>query len=812
MVRRLALHVGLLVALVLPGLARAQAQPAETPPATYDEAIEQLDRLFAQIERLRGQLDRTQFDLAALSAALGPDAAAIDAFVREEIAFEQYPGLLRGARGTLLGRAGNALDQAVLLGTLLINAGYEARVVRGTLGPEQARTLLAQMARPRPPAPPVGDLDRIRAALLEVGRAVGVPEDQIARQFHGLLDAPPLESTDLYRAAQADTRMILDELAAAGVTLGDPTAEAALVEEARDYYWIEYRRAGSGDGWTAAHPAFKDAAAPPAAPAAVAIFAPAAVPSDLRHRFRFAVVLERSVGGAIETHAVMDPWETPTSDLVGVPLTYGNLPDNVRDAADVFDVAATVSGAKVFVPTFGAELAPGAMAFDLDGNLYAYAGSAVCPGCFELVPAATGALTDLGGAVGDIPSCLGPCPATPESSPATALTALWIEYTLVAPGGAETTRRRTVVDRMGAENRLAGRVALADGDDPRAVNAALLTHHAFLLAVGEYGPAYVLDQGLDRFLKHRRALELLIAGWYGPGAPASHDDALAALAEIGPSWADHLLLYGVFDAGTSATPGIVAYRSAPSLVVLRAGVAPGEANCAPWVETKSVDVVTNTRRAVETTGEKAAPAAAHLVWGGVWETHAEGLALPTVPGEERFSTMVALERAAASGIPTRVVTSEAGLGQLQLSAEAVLRAREDLERGYVLLIPTSMSAGDPAMTGWWRVHPRTGETLGITSDGRGAALVLSDETSTVLEIAASLSTAVIIFGACALAKSHSEKESDVRADIVFCAGTTAVTSGLVLQFLGPAGSGIRVVAFVMELVGGAVAAIADRFY
>src|SRR5688572_3380542 len=40
-------------------------------------------------------------------------------FVAEQIRYQPYAGLLRGAEGTLMARAGNAADQAVLLAALL---------------------------------------------------------------------------------------------------------------------------------------------------------------------------------------------------------------------------------------------------------------------------------------------------------------------------------------------------------------------------------------------------------------------------------------------------------------------------------------------------------------------------------------------------------------------------------------------------------------------------------------------------------------------------------------------------------------------
>src|SRR5262249_42900537 len=152
---------------LVPTLAQAVAAAEGTPTPqgtpdnglTYDQAKQKLERVLLQTERVRGQLDRTQFDVAALGANVGLDPSAASGVVHDEIEFEQYPGLLRGARGTLLSRAGNALDQAVLLWTLLNGAGYKVRIDHGTLTTDQAQVLVAQLAAPRKPAPAQGNIE-----------------------------------------------------------------------------------------------------------------------------------------------------------------------------------------------------------------------------------------------------------------------------------------------------------------------------------------------------------------------------------------------------------------------------------------------------------------------------------------------------------------------------------------------------------------------------------------------------------------------------------------------------------------------------
>ena len=95
--------------------------------------MQHLSRTMEIFKSLRSNIDRSQFDLEALLEKLEYDDEAIIRFVDEQIAYQPYQGLLRGALGTLMSRAGNSLDQSVLLATLLRDAGFDARITQGRL-------------------------------------------------------------------------------------------------------------------------------------------------------------------------------------------------------------------------------------------------------------------------------------------------------------------------------------------------------------------------------------------------------------------------------------------------------------------------------------------------------------------------------------------------------------------------------------------------------------------------------------------------------------------------------------------------------
>lgn len=717
MTRHRVVYAALIVALLLPAVARAQT-PAAAPGSgpTYEQAKLRLDQVMQGVTQLAGQLDRTQFDLDALAVKLGFDAQDAVAFVHDQIAFEQYPGLLRGARGTLLSRAGNALDQAVLLATLLDKQGIQTRIARATLSPEQAQALVNQMAAPRPPAPPPGDAAQIEATLTQIMQSAGAGDQEIAAQVRQALNPPPVTETAAFKAVQTDTAFVLKTVENAGVHIGDPNAMPALVAEARDYFWVEYR-ADAASPWTAAHPAFKDAAAAPEDLKPATTYDDVqSLPGDLSPQFGLEVTIERSVQGKLTTEPVLTVPPKPVADLANNPMTLTNVSNGIFKAGASGEVGKILAQSTLFVPQFGDTFDPSAHAFDLNGTIYEL--SQVKPGEFSASPLPG---ESAGGAIEGAAGAFGTAPATAAPAAAGALTAVWVDYTLTAPDGTTTTTRRVVLDRVGPDNRAANRPPPATPADLLAAKVALLQHQTFMLATGAYPQGYVLDRQIARLNDSRPLLDAILQQKYRPDQPVGLPADL--LTKLGSAWPGLAPLYAIFDAVRAATPDTVIYRAAPSLAIYWEGITPPPSGSHQWGVRNAVDIVGNPRRVFDVSDGKLAPAPSDLVRVGVWETHAENDAVPNPAGTPRFNTMRALEQAAAASIPLRVVASADALAAsgVKLDPAGMANLKLDLANGYVVMVPQAMPANAP-LTGWWRLNPQTGETLGMTSDGRGQSM------------------------------------------------------------------------------------------
>ena len=177
----------------------------------------------------------------AQAMALDFDRDRILRFVADEVAYEPYAGVLRGAATTLAGRAGNGADKAVLLAALLDAALIETRFVTGTLDDAAAATLAATTAdrdaRARGRGGPPGRTPRRRPS----------PSPDPATQ--AIIDRmPEIDASVTAWASDAiDTsvRQITEALAGAGISL--PTGPAPLPDTERTrHLWVQAR---SGTEW-----------------------------------------------------------------------------------------------------------------------------------------------------------------------------------------------------------------------------------------------------------------------------------------------------------------------------------------------------------------------------------------------------------------------------------------------------------------------------------------------------------------------------------------------------------------------------------
>lgn len=650
----------------------AAAQPVTSATQSSRELLSALTDL----------LDTASFDVDELALELAfEDPEVIGAWVSDRIDFQVYRGLLRGPNGTLIARAGNALDQSVLLATLLGDAGYDTRIGLGVLGDVDATRLLASMFEPRQSVGPTFGVDALNAAL--------GPEAHALEEAYAQVAGTPLTETDVYREAAAETERLLQSLGAS------PTSAATdeLLAEAREYAWVEYRLR-STDEWVAAHPAFASGADTPSVGADE--YLESQVPTELMHRLRIEVSIERKRGDDFQVEQIMAPWERPVANLVGVPIEIGNTVMGDINVGSVDEMREVMAEAAFFAPILNGALAAGAQAFDIRGNLLPP--DAAASEMAEFFQSVGGAL---GGAIG----ALGAMGSDTKAEEPFALTAQYVDFVLVAPGGAEQRFRRTIFDRRDPDARADDTSQLL----PEAsVLDRVLTMQTVMVSVGANSTEFVMAGMIDQSLAQLDVIDRLVA----LDIDDTELDRGAALIEAasGLSSKDHLQLFAAFDALEHEGSPLV-YRAEPTVVALFGTLALSESGSS----TSGVDIISNARRALRLADGEAVSDFPAAVFAGVWDTlmEREFLAARTtdvvdsvpVPG-----TLVTFDDYATLVVSGAVVPP-ASFAALQ----------RDMAAGYSVAVSAEQTTTDKAWS-YWRVDRATGETLGIGTSGRGVSM------------------------------------------------------------------------------------------
>jgi hypothetical protein len=233
----------------------------------------------------------THVDPAYFAVALGKDPSKIFAFVRDQIAYESYSGCLRGPRGTLMAMAGNSIDRAALLASLLEHSGQRVRYARGPLPEALAQQLVDSMWVERKQAAP--------------DKTEGKPSPEIEAAAERLIDA-----------VKRDGTLLRDTLKKAGY----PTSQASavtpelLTKEAQEHYWVQWWQ---HDAWVDLDPSF--ATATPGQVFARAEETFDVLPEAIFHRVGIRIRLEEYSGDKPSSREILE-YAAKAADLSGVDL------------------------------------------------------------------------------------------------------------------------------------------------------------------------------------------------------------------------------------------------------------------------------------------------------------------------------------------------------------------------------------------------------------------------------------------------------------------------------------------------------------
>jgi len=683
----------LTLTLLIQGIIPLTAYAGVVPVASrqhYDEAMTQLEQYMDLVSEMRTHLDKSQFATEARLDSLDYDAGQIIQFAKKQISFEQYAGSLRGALGTLRSAAGNALDQSLLLATLLNDAGYEARIVHGKITQAQAEALLYQKRPQQPARPAIVDKDAYDGALRKMWGITNGKNNDFDSYGKQSQQTGSSILSDATKAVGQDYAFISSTLKTKNIKLGDSSSYPALVEEAREYFWVEYIEGASGE-WKPVHVAFEgvdfDAVTIPVTETFVN-----EIPTQYQHRLRIEVLIEQRLGGKIKTSSLIPAWEAPAANLSGRSLTFTCVPLSMLGQLDKRTIEIPEEGNDVFLPVFLGSAASNT--FDLLGNVISSdaAGSAYAAIFATEAEKMSSALSSL--------NALG---SKSNAIQAVALNALKLKFTFIEPGGKETTYWRQVYQRDSGKTP-GGREDLVN------TYQALTQVYTFMVRTESWNDAAVLDASYKALLDKQSQIQDSLS----VASAIDQPGAKSGSGTVDTGWTGAAMLYGLFDKGNGYL-GVKTYRHLPSLVIHRRSL--------PLSEEFSVhmDVVQNQRRLSNPKLNGTPEGVEMLINMGAWESYAEGLLIaPGVRGRNNTHTAFKQFRNVTDRFHVISDVNDKMLQGPGNEEPQITNIRRELDRGYVVILPDASKLDSPDAMYWWRVDPRSGVTLGIGASGEGS--------------------------------------------------------------------------------------------
>lgn len=698
--------------------------------AGYKQASEKLNRMYAGLDVINSKMDRSLFEIDALAARLGSDPAAMFHFVRDEIRYEPYTGVLRGALGTLICRAGSSLDRSLLLAALLEKAGLKTQIASGQLTAQQAQILVNRLFEPVKPVPSAAP--SLAELAPDLSRAVGGDQAKLLRVLDEMQAYSEKQKKELVDYVDNETGFLSNLFNKAGVDAGVTTPNDQLLAEAGEHYWVQYQ---NSDGqWVDMDSAFGDAEPGKTAVSAANTFASDAVPEELYHHLHVSLTLRvAQVENGNDTSAddtVLLDQEIRVAEQQGKDISLANIPVPMPDLTrSTVNIAVALVPARGYqtVLQIGSQTIQGKY-FDLDGRLSDKFGGPAG----DVVNNAGGVGGSVGGLGGGIGGSLG---GDTSQTDATRIVGEWVDYKLISPrasGRSPVVRsyHRDIVApatiKSWRVDRGADTVPTNLGKD--ALRRQLLWVVELLPVTGAAVPGYAAYLQLQAVMQNRQQIDALakvasgltsdLASQGSPRLPIANTLLFTGTIQIANSLA-RAQLRGLRSYFGQA--GLIAFERAGTVPSSRAELRRG------------YDIVAYEPRVIADPAsniESATTSAASLrITHGVLATRLEwALVRAAGAGKEAnvLNTTAVFAAAHAQRVPIIILRPGAGamrqIAGLSLSDSVKAELSESLEAGNTLVLPTEapMLGGQPEL-GWWRFHDASGELIGVMPGGRGQA-------------------------------------------------------------------------------------------
>jgi len=674
-----------------------------SPQSPYSHDPHRLEKIF-EIMESEAESHPNPFDLATIIDKVGADPINLFEWVRDNTSWVPYRGVLRGPVGVLMDGLGNSLDRSLLLGELLREAGQEVRLAHGRISEDRASRLLGDwqnefsaLLEKFPSVLPNTAPDpmiwkgtekwisvREREAIIKENEALGIKSSQaISRRLENL--------SEFFRPQD----------------LREETASETAINILQDHWWVQIQ---TEDSWQDLDPLSRKAKVGETFSRAEETVSIDDLSPELFQEVEVRVVVEKLHSGKLSEQPVLTQVLQPAKltgeqvSLSFVPLDWTddiNEPEADDSASAIRSIAIGISEWQPVLKAGTEEFTQGSFSEAGMVKVNAEEGSEEQG---KLTSQGEGLTIALGG--GQQKSAETKAKRAKSESQ---LTAVWVDYEIRRPGSRPQKIRREFLDLLGPAARESGTPRLSSPEESIRLTRglALLGDIEIFLMNCDIRPEFIVQQVQRILLENKAAFTALASG--GKEADDADRNAVFEALRQMPGAPCGLAL-GRFALSPAR---LERYLDRVNIFCIINKLKPGEDN---QVHAPSILDIVNNEIAVRPGAKKAAFRV--RLEQGVADTVVEEASLE--PEENTEGAAGLFEAIDAKGnrlVLVRKVGDE-GWQKTSFGEDARARMEEDLRSGYYLVAPEkTASLPNWKESGWWRIHPLTGETLGVMGSG-----------------------------------------------------------------------------------------------
>jgi transglutaminase-like putative cysteine protease len=637
--------------MAIPSANESRAAAAATlAPATRTRLSAQ--ELIQRTNEIARTMRWARYDVAVRAQTLdGIDAAF--AFVRDRVRYEAYSGVLRGAEGTYIARAGNAADRSILLAEFLRLKGIKTRFAVGHLTMLQAEALFNRIFEAGKP--------------LETDAVGSTPVNRDATSFLRRVRTRAARDYGAVRTALGNEMPIAPSL-----------SHDEVLKTIELHTWVQAEIRGQ---WTDLDPAFPDSR--PGRTYAVAESTYDELPIAAYQQVTIRVIAEDLSGGTLQQTIALE-YRAPAANLTDRQIFLAHVPPSSTGLqGGLAGGIKAAQGGEVWTPLLW-----------IDG-----AAVAGVPVAYTDQPAAG---RQPGPPSGGLSGIFGPGGAL---STGRQFVAEWIEFEIAFPNGRRDVSRRVLIDRAGAAWRQS---PSHDAHDLRPVSrdddgliAPRRLYNIWFSAGRHHLAGYAEAARLLVHLTGPRAAK-------ATGAAPSTNVLLWVLAmENFPVliWSDHVLIPSLND-----SPDYRFYTDSPRIIIISVGP---DVHAGQRGTLMDYDLHRDALRGVARQPGAQRAVAARAMWFGTLEGALEQEIVADYAAGTGTGALVTSTSSLLTRDGTAVLRSADDVARLHLDPDTAGHVTTAISGGRVLVVPKSVLR--QGARGWWEVGP-DGQTRAVLDE------------------------------------------------------------------------------------------------